>query len=597
MLHVFYRVMIVFVVVASSPVYAADETAMDLELSQAEKSWLTSHPDIVLAPAANFYPFEFFDRNGSYRGVAADYISLIEKRTGIKFRIVRSKSPDERYAKIASNEVDIVTTEGNSPDITDHMLLTRPHITMPGVIVSNKKFRTLDELDGKRVAVTSKEQWGAYIESNYPAVRTVYVPNIATGLELISPGKVEALVSDMATTSYYIHREGLTEIQVVGKVGSDFELRIATRRDWPELNTIMEKALASISQSEKDKIFRQWIHLKKQSIVDSSTFWTVVLLTVSGIVFILIAILFWNHSLKKQVLQRTESLDQELQLRHAAEVELKDAHRNLVRSHQQLKETQMQLIHAEKMEIIGRLAAGIAHEVKNPLAVVRLGLDYISGEIDEKNPGGEVLRDMGKAVQRASRVVNSLLDFSRERELQIRSSNLNDIIEDSLRLVRHELEQHNIKLEKNLAGNLPEMAIDPNKMEQVFINLFINAIQAMRRGGTLIVSSYTRRADDACNTEHMPVPGVGTDSELIIAEVSDTGSGIEEKIMDRIFDPFFTTRADEDGTGLGLSVTRNIVDLHNGRIEIKNREPGGVSVKILLERQDKSHEAKNTGRR
>ncbi len=572
---------ILLVTAISSPVSSADEAAVDLELTRAEETWLASHSEVVLAPAINFYPFEFFDENGNYRGVAADYISLIEKRTGLKFRVTRTKSPSERKAKIESGVIDVVAAADNTPGITGRMLLTSPHIIMPGVIVSNKKFKTLKELDGKTVAVTSGEQWGAYIENNYPAIQTLYVPNIVTGLELIPSEAVDALVSDKATTSYYIHREGMTDIQVVGKVDGDLELGIATRKDWPELNSIMEKALASISNSEKNKIYRQWIHQKQIPIIQSGTFWTIMLIIFAGVVFTLIAIVFWNQSLKKQVLQRTKSLDQELQRRHNTEVELKDAHKNLVRSHQQLKEAQLQLINAEKMEIIGRLAAGIAHEVKNPLAVIRLGLDYISGGVDEKHSTGEVLRDMGKAVQRASLVVNSLLDFSRERKLQIRNSKLNDIIEESLRLVRHEFEQRNIKLAKNLDSQLPEMEIDPNKMEQVFINLFFNAIQAMGRDGTLSVSTYSR-GTHADNAEHKSVAGVTTGNAWIIAEVSDTGPGIEEKIMDRIFDPFFTTRANEKGTGLGLSVTKNIVDLHHGRIEIKNRESGGASVKIML---------------
>lgn len=579
-------VIIAFIAVIISPACIADENVIDLELTLAEKSWLDSRPEIVLAPATDFYPFEFFDENGNYRGVAADYIFLIEKRTGIKFRIVKIVSPEERKAKIASGEIDIVAAADNSPEITDHMLLTQPHIIIPGVIVSSKKYANLEELGGKRVAVTSKEQWGIYIESNYPAVQTVYVPNIATGLELIPLEIVDALVSDMATTSYYIHREGMTEIQVVGKVDADYVLGIATRRAWPELNSIMEKALASISDSEKDKIYRQWIHQKKSSIVHSSTFWTIVLIIFSGVVFVLIAILVWNQTLKKLVLHRTESLEQELQRRHAAEIELKDTHENLVRSHLQLKETQLQLINAEKMEIIGRLAAGIAHEVKNPLAVIRLGLDYISNDLEKMGSNNEALRDMGKAVQRANRVVNSLLDFSRERKLQIRNSKLNDIIEESLHLVRHELEQRNIKLVKNYDKQLPEMAIDPNKMEQVFINLFLNAIQAIRRDGTLYVSTYSRRIGQIYNADKKLEPGVENRDQLVIAEVGDTGPGIEEKIMGKIFDPFFTTKANEEGTGLGLSVTRNIVDLHHGVIEIKNRESGGVSVKIVLKIQD-----------
>lgn len=560
------------------PAAVAETPGSGLSLSRAEKDWLANHPDLVLAPQPEFYPFEFFDKSGNYRGVAADYIALMEKRLGIEFKVVRIDNQHKRSAAIKSNHIDIIAATIATPEIQKYMLLVRPHIVMPGVIVSDKEYRNLDALQGKKVAVVAGHQWEKLVSSTYPDIRIVRAPDIVTGLELTSLGAADALIGDMATTSYYIHREGMTDLRVVGKLAKNLELRIATRKDLSMLNGIMEKALASITEDEKAKISRQWIHLKKSSLFQSNTFWAVVLITVAVILFAQITIIVWNRTLKKQVYQRTQALNLELQRRHEAEIELQAAHEDLINSHEELKKTQLQLSHAAKMESVGRLAAGVAHEVKNPLAVIRLGLDYIDKEFKKKNKNADVLQDMGNAVRRADSVINSLLDFSRISKLQRSMNSLNKVIDESLCLVNHELMQHDIKLVKNLDKTLPEVELDPNKLQQVFVNLFMNAFQSMQNDGTLGISTYLKKITQQDST----VSGFGTGQTVVVAEVNDTGSGIENDKLEKIFDPFYTTKPVGKGTGLGLSVIKNIMDLHNGAINIINRESGGLSVILMF---------------
>lgn len=553
----------------------AETPVISMPLSRAEKDWLARHPELVLAPQPEFYPFEFFDKNGNYRGVAADYIALIEKRLGIKFKIARIEGRRQRMAAIKSRDVDVIAaTESTSSELTQYMSLTSPHIVMPGTIISDKEYKNLDALKGRKVAVVSGDKWEAILNRNYPDISMLRVPDIVTGLELTSFRAVDALVGDMATTSYYIHREGMTDLRVVGVLQQNLELGIATRKDWPELNGILRKALASITEKEKEKISRQWIHRKSPSIFQNDAFWFAVLATVAVIFLVLAIIIFWNQALKKQVAQRTRALKQELQHRHKAEIELQTVHENLIQSHNELKETQLQLIRAEKLESVGRLAAGIAHEVKNPLSVIRMGLDYVSSEFDAKNKHGEVLRDMDKAVRRADSVINSLLDFSRVSKLQLATCDLNRIINESLILVNHELTQRNIKLAREFDKNLSPIEADANKLQQVFVNLFINAIQAMQNGGTLGVATYfrdVRRQGASGNVSP-------TSEKIIVAEVTDTGPGVTDDMLEKIFDPFYTTKPVGKGTGLGLSVAKNIMDMHNAGIDIRNRETGGLSV-------------------
>jgi len=357
---------------------------------------------------------------------------------------------------------------------------------------------------------------------------------------------------------------------------------VAVRRDWPQLLTIMEKALDSITHDERQRIARQWIHLKEPSLLYSRSFWVAMLAVALVILLVLASILVWNRTLKQQVAQRTQSLNLELRRRHEAEQELQEAHADLMSSHRELKQTQLQLIHAAKMESVGRLAAGVAHEVKNPLAVIRLGMDYIVGEMQDDPVLGDVLADMEAAVRRADRVTNGLLDFSREGELSCREVRINDIIENSLHLVRHELVQHNIDVVRSLDPELPVINGDANRMQQVFVNLLMNAIQAMKKDGTITVSTYQTMVREQRDTQAVSGIRFKVGQSVIVAEVCDTGPGVAEHALEKMFDPFYTTKPVGEGTGLGLSVIRNIVDLHRGAIEVKNLVPRGLSVNIML---------------
>ncbi len=268
--------------------------------------------------------------------------------------------------------------------------------------------------------------------------------------------------------------------------------------------------------------------------------------------------------------------------RARAQAELKEAHEALLKSHQDLQDAQLRLIQAAKLESVGRLAAGVAHEVKNPLAVIQLGADYLATALPGNELMASVLGDMTNAVTRADTVIKGLLDFSREHRLELKEGDLHEVIRDSLQLVQHELTQHNIRLELDLDGSVPPMGLDSNRMQQVFINLFMNAVHAIDKDGVLRVVSRLENLDPAALDRHLESEGFRAREPVIRVSVEDTGCGIASGGEDKVFDPFFTTKPTGEGTGLGLSVTQNIIKLHRGSIRIRNREAGGAAVTILF---------------
>jgi signal transduction histidine kinase len=306
------------------------------------------------------------------------------------------------------------------------------------------------------------------------------------------------------------------------------------------------------------------------------TFWVVV--------YLLSALKVLQTGLEDKVEQRTSDLRREIAERKRAEDELTQVNRELVqsqenlvkalsdlqKSHADLKATQLQLIEAAKLESVGRLAAGVAHEVKNPLMTLTMVADYLAQVIPAGEPdAAPMLQDMRDAIQRANRVIGELLEFSRPGDLTLVPEDFHEIVDRALSLVKLEMKRHHVDVVRQLCQALPALPMDKNKIEQVLVNIFMNAIQVMPQGGTLTVrTSVTGAGEDR--------PGALT------VEIDDTGPGIPDAYLTKIFEPFFTTKPTDQGTGLGLCVARQIIQLHGGTIELGNRAEGGTRVTIVL---------------
>ncbi|HTL48599.1 MAG TPA: ATP-binding protein [Verrucomicrobiae bacterium] len=262
-----------------------------------------------------------------------------------------------------------------------------------------------------------------------------------------------------------------------------------------------------------------------------------------------------------------EKLKDAIQEQLKNEQKLIEALMELKRVNERLRSTQDQLIQAEKLQSVGRLAAGVAHEVKNPLAILLQGAEYLQqtmGDADQEK--ASVLQDMIDAVRRADAVIKGLLDFAAPVEPMMENVDLHSVMDESLNLVKHLLMNNKVQTSKKYDSGVSPLPLDKNRMMQVFVNLFSNAIHAMPQGGDLILT--TRRLD----------PPAG--EFRVVVEIEDTGTGIPAEILDKIFDPFITTRRGLGGTGLGLSVVRSIVEMHKGEIKIENRKKNGAKVTL-----------------
>ena len=262
----------------------------------------------------------------------------------------------------------------------------------------------------------------------------------------------------------------------------------------------------------------------------------------------------------------------------------KKAEKALQESYAELKRAQIQLIEAEKLEAIGRMASSVAHEVKNPLAIVLQGIDYFEGElVPTQKDEHEMLQIMKDSIKRADNIVRVLLDFSRSGDLKIEPEDIIPIVENSLILVQHESKLKSIDIIKELGKDMPKVYADRGKIEQVLINLLSNAIYFMPGGGKLFVRVYLSRIGKLSG--RAGEAGLGSsksDEEVVVLEIEDTGMGISKENTKQVFDPFFTTKGRTEGTGLGLAVVKKIIAMHNGLVFIESEQGKGTKVTMTL---------------
>ncbi len=268
----------------------------------------------------------------------------------------------------------------------------------------------------------------------------------------------------------------------------------------------------------------------------------------------------------------------------------------IIEDHTDRHKLQTQLVQSEKLAAIGQLAAGIAHEIRNPLNTIYNALFDLSEIIED--PTDEQQEDITismEEIRRVQEIINNLLDFARESERSIGRTNINDVVRKTIRLIRHDLRNKQIESKLDLS-NIPDVSLSNNALKQILINLLTNASQAMGDGGTLCIRTEVRRGRIPIRANTTPAKDTNEfriDQPIsllspveyeshVVLEVSDTGEGIPPEIMPNIFNPFFTTKEPGSGTGLGLSVVHAQVRDAGGAIGVESHQGVGSTFTIEL---------------
>ena len=229
-----------------------------------------------------------------------------------------------------------------------------------------------------------------------------------------------------------------------------------------------------------------------------------------------------------------------------------------------IQRARAELVQAERLATIGKMAARVTHEIRNPLTGIRTTIQFVQTKLPEDSMLSVDLDDAIKELDRIEQFTTDLLQFARPKISGLDQTNINDVIAKVMGHVSLRCAELSIQVKQELADELPEIPLDFDAVRQALLNIIINALDAMPDGGTLRVSSSSRRYRNRRAVE---------------VAIADTGTGISEETLEKIYDPFFTTRG-AGGTGLGLSITLQIVKEHGGRIYVRNRPQGGVIFRL-----------------
>jgi len=325
----------------------------------------------------------------------------------------------------------------------------------------------------------------------------------------------------------------------------------------------------------------------ERRIAENSRFLFGSTLTTVGLVVTAISICFWflvnipiNRLVRTMAKAEKGDLKARINLRRRDELgHLSDSFNSMInqleQSDQELKRYHAeQLKRADRLATIGELAAGIAHEIKNPLAGIAGATQVLAREFEEDDPRYPVTQEILRLIDRLDSTIRDLLDFARPSEPAMVLTDVGDLVQKTLFLIEGmpERKEHGVNVNLDLHPDMPRISIDPDLIRQVFLNMGVNAVQAMPEGGTLTIMSRAS-ADPALGEVHPA-------EDYIVVSFADTGGGIEEDKLKSIFTPFFTTKV--QGTGLGLPITMRIVEQHGGYITVQSELGKGTVFRIYL---------------
>ena len=254
----------------------------------------------------------------------------------------------------------------------------------------------------------------------------------------------------------------------------------------------------------------------------------------------------------------------------------------LKKAYIELERLQVELLESAKLAAVGILASGVAHEIRNPLAIILQAVNFLEDKLKPCPQNiSDILMLMKNNVERSNTIINGIFDFSRKTDVAKQNEKIESIIDSSLDLVEYKFKLGNIEISKQIQPDLPFVLVNRQKIEQVLVNVLLNAFEAMPGGGRIFIRVYLKELNeikDSVGRRRKDQFALG--DQALILEIEDTGMGISKGDVEKLFTPFFTTKGPNKGVGLGLSVARNIMLNHKGSIEITSQE--GVFTKVIL---------------
>ncbi|MEA4929453.1 MAG: transporter substrate-binding domain-containing protein [Candidatus Limiplasma sp.] len=528
---------------------AAATASGGIAWSQEELDFMAAHPDIRLGVDPTFVPYEFIDTDGVYKGIAADYIELISKATGLTMTVAKGLTWAQAYEKAVGRELDVLPCVAQTAEREKYFLFSKGYYPFQRVIFINestRQIKSFDDLKGRRVAVQANSSHHSFL-MDYPTISLALFTTAEAALHAVSDGTEIAFVGNLSTSSYLIKKYGITNLRYITISSQEpQQLHFAVRSDWPVLVGILNKALDSIVQEDRIAISNKWISI--QADADYSALIQTVLIVGGLVALVWTVSLFWILRLRKEVARRKKAQEEA----GAAKTEAEQA--NQVKS---------------------LFLARMSHEIRTPLSAI-MGMAYLIKKTELTATQSNYLEKLNQSARNMLGIINDILDFSKiesgKIEIEKISFDLDKLLQRITNIISVKVDDKEIEFFIRKAPEMPTLFLgDPTRIEQILLNLVNNAVK------------FTEQGNVSLTVQAQPL----SDQRFTVTfRVQDTGIGMSEEQAKRLFVPF--DQGDSSisrrfgGTGLGLSIVKNLTELMGGQIDVQSELGKGSVFTVQL---------------
>ncbi|MDD3503384.1 MAG: transporter substrate-binding domain-containing protein [Eubacteriales bacterium] len=545
--------------VPASSVHAAGE---GIVWSESERVFLEKHQEIIIGVDPAFVPFEFIDSDGGYKGITPDYLSLISLKTGLEFKVAENLTWPEAYERALEGRIDMLPAVSKTSDREKNFTFSEPYYYFKRVIVTRtdeQDIAGIEDLNGLTAAVQKNSSHHSYLLS-WPEINLSLYSSVDSALTAVANGSERAFVGNLATTNYRIGRNALTNLKFIAfEAEKEQALYFAVRQDWPELTSILNKTLATITEEEKMAITNRWIKLDSKP--DYGPIIRVILIVSSFVIVILGVSFFGILRLRKEIKKRRKT-----------QIELEQAKREA----------------EEANEFKSSFMARMSHEIRTPLNAIT-GISYLLRKTDVTMTQRMYIDRITQASNNMLSIINDILDFSKieagKVELELTSFSLDELIQNVVNIVSYKIEEQKIGFRLSKDANVPNWFLgDSKRIQQILLNLLNNAAKFTTIGEISLEVRLIAREQDRYHLSF---------------SVRDTGIGMSEEQISKLFTPF--TQGDSSinrrfgGSGLGLSIVKNLAEMMGGQVRVFSTAGSGSTfvVDLTLQIDDKNEQEYN----
>ena len=504
-------------------------------LSKEESDYLKNKKEIKFCIDPDWMPFEKIEDN-KHIGISADYVDIIESKLNVPITLVQTKSWSESLSKAKERVCDIIPLIVKTDNRDKYLNFTSPYVELLLVMaggIEDSFIEDINQYKNKKIGISKDYAFGEILKAKYPHLNFVEVENMKDGFEQIQKGQISGFIENLTTIGFAIQKNYIGQIKIIAKLDDVLEAGISSRNDEPILNSILQKALDSIDSEKREEIYNKWVYVNYQKETNYDSLNKLLFIIIG---FILIFILFYRQYLLKKM---NEELNEKIK------IEMKKNEEKTRISIQQ-----------SRMASMGEMLENIAHQWRQPLSTISVAASGIEIKKELNILNDEDLSDSLRHIKNATQYLSNTIDDFRNFFVKDKipsNINIRNTLNKTIDLISSTLAKEEITLIRNIQ-NINFTSYE-NELIQVLMNIFINAKDALanRKSEKLIIVVIKQIEDN------------------LVIKIKDNAGGVDSSIIDKIFEPYFTTKHQFNGTGIGLYMSKLIVEKHLiGEISVKN---------------------------